>query len=187
MSRGGELFPTLRTLTLTVAVGPVPLQYISASGKATTAKALLDFGTGIEKGSLEPYVKSAEAPAEQTGDVRVVVAKTFKEEVYTGKPTFVEFYAPWCGHCKALAPVWDEFGAWAKNEGVVVSKMDATANDVPDEKFEVTGFPTIYYVSATGDVEKYQGGRALKDFQDFAKAKKEGKTAAASDEAKAEL
>ena len=50
----------------------------------------------------------------------------------------------WCGHCKALAPVWDELGAhFAGVEGVGIFKMDATENEVDDPAVNVKGFPTV--------------------------------------------
>lgn len=44
------------------------------------------------------------------------MAKNFKDIVEQDKDVLVEFYAPWCGHCKKLAPVWDELGEKASDK-----------------------------------------------------------------------
>lgn len=58
---------------------------------------------------LEPYVKSESIPEDNTAPVKVAVAKNFDDLVINnGVDTLVEFYAPWCGHCKSLAPVYEQ-------------------------------------------------------------------------------
>lgn len=50
--------------------------------------------------------------------------------------------APWCGHCKQLAPIWDELAQhFESDENVIVAKMDATKNEV--DGVQVSGFPTL--------------------------------------------
>jgi protein disulfide-isomerase A1 len=82
----------------------------------------------------------------------------------------VEFYAPWCGHCKALAPKYDELGELFKkySDKVVIAKVDATANDVPDD---IQGFPTIkLYVAGKKDSPVlYSGARTVEDLAAFVK------------------
>jgi protein disulfide-isomerase A1 len=74
----------------------------------------------------------------------------------------------WCGHCKSLEPIYKELGeAYEGKDDIVIAKMDATANDVPDDKIQVQGFPTIKFVSKKGEVKEYEGGRTLEDFKKF--------------------
>uniref|UniRef100_A0A1L8DTX7 Protein disulfide-isomerase n=1 Tax=Nyssomyia neivai TaxID=330878 RepID=A0A1L8DTX7_9DIPT len=128
---------------------------------------LQTFASDLLDGNLDPYIKSEEVPAKNDGPVVVAVAKNFNDVVTNvGKDVLVEFYAPWCGHCKKLAGVYDELGEKLKGEdGVTIVKMDATANDVPPQ-FEVRGFPTLYWVPKDNKSKpvKYEGGRELEDF-----------------------
>lgn len=55
----------------------------------------------------------------------------------------VEFYAPWCGHCKNLAPHWKKAATELKSSGVKLGALDATAATNLAQKYGIKGFPTI--------------------------------------------
>merc|ERR1711916_260350 len=96
-------------------------------------------------GELKPTLKSEEIPESQEGDVVTLVGKNFVDEVYNKEhATLVEFYAPWCGHCKQLAPVWEELATKLKdNKKIVMAKRDSTANELED--VSISGFPTLKF------------------------------------------
>jgi len=123
-------------------------------------------------GTLEASIKSEEAPKTNLGSVKVVVAKTFEELVTASKTdVLLELYAPWCGHCKKLAPIYEKVGeAFSADASVTIAKMDATANDVPDARFVVKGFPSIFFYKAGADkVFPYPGDRSESDLIKFVK------------------
>ena len=77
--------------------------------------------------------------------MKVIVGKTFQSLVIDNdNDVFVEFYAPWCGHCKKLAPEWDKLAEDLKYvSGLVIAKMDATANEV--DGVDIRGYPTLKF------------------------------------------
>ncbi|XP_022169601.1 protein disulfide-isomerase A3 [Myzus persicae] len=124
------------------------------------------FVNDFQDGNLEPYIKSESIPEDNTTPVKVAVAKNFDDLVINnGVDTLVEFYAPWCGHCKSLAPVYEQVAEKLKDEAVSLVKMDATANDVPST-FDVRGFPTLYWLPKDSKNKpiRYEGGRDVNDF-----------------------
>lgn len=128
-----------------------------------SVETLTKFVADFLDGKLEPFMKSEDEPDNEGAGVKIAVGKNFDQLVTkSDKDIFIEFYAPWCGHCKALAPTWDELGNKLKNEpGVDIVKLDATANDHPD-LFTVHGFPTLYWFPKnTKKPVKYEGSREL--------------------------
>lgn len=76
------------------------------------------------------------------------------------KEVLVEFYAPWCGHCKQLAPHYDEAAKrLANNPNIILAKVDSTENEVPG--VDIQGFPTLKFWGKDKSVEpiEYNGGR----------------------------
>ena len=99
-------------------------------------------------------------------DVLALTSKTFDKIVYnSNKPAFVEFYAPWCGHCKQLAPTYAELSDLFKASGdkVTIANIDGEKQKDIARKFGVGGFPTMKYFDGTPGAEPidYKGGRDL--------------------------
>ncbi|KAF1956626.1 protein disulfide-isomerase [Byssothecium circinans] len=154
--------------------------------KALTEKDITSFVDDFVAGKLEPAVKSEPIPESQDGPVSVVVAHNYDDLVINNdKDVLLEFYAPWCGHCKALAPKYEELGALygspELSKLVTVAKVDATANDVPDE---IQGFPTIKLFPAgkkSAPID-YTGSRTVEDLAKFIEENGTHKAAAAFEE-----
>lgn len=83
------------------------------------------------------------------------------------KDVLVEYYAPWCGHCKSLAPIYEELATKLKgNKNLVIAAMDATANEA--EGVNIEGFPTIKFYPANNKAGlDYKGGRTLEDIEKY--------------------
>ncbi|KAJ2803239.1 protein disulfide-isomerase precursor [Coemansia helicoidea] len=147
-------------------------KYPFPQDKAITEDSIAQFVDEFVAGSIEPSYKSEPIPDKNDAAVFTLVSKQFNEVVFDKtKDVLVEFYAPWCGHCKTLAPIYDKLGTVLKdNANLVIAKMDAIANDVPSSEpaLQVYGFPTIVFVRAEDNaIVEYNGNRSLESLVDF--------------------
>jgi protein disulfide-isomerase A1 len=135
-----------------------------------TSSAIEKFTQDYLDKKLKPFLMSQDVPTDWDKEpVKVLVGKNFDEVAKNPeKDVIVEFYAPWCGHCKALEPIWAELGKkYESNDKIVVAKMDATANELEDVKVE--SFPTIQLFPAGKDAKpiSFYGERKLEAITKF--------------------
>ncbi|THD22657.1 Disulfide isomerase [Fasciola hepatica] len=140
-----------------------------------TEEAISAFVEEVLSGKRKPFLMSQEIPSPSSDPVRVLVGKNYNEVVSDlSKAVFVELYAPWCGHCKQLAPIWDELGeAYKTKEDLIIAKMDATANEA--EGLSVQSFPTLkYYPKGSSEPIEYTGERTLEALKRFVDSEGKG-------------
>nr|CCA26649.1 protein disulfideisomerase putative [Albugo laibachii Nc14] len=125
------------------------------------------------EGEAKPWLKSAEPTDDTEMNVKVIVAKQFMERVIeSDKDVLLEFYAPWCGHCNQLAPVYRKLAdMFADVDSIMIAKIDATENEIDFEKAQVSGFPTIFFFPANDKMNPvlYEGGRDVESMAEYLK------------------
>jgi len=120
-------------------------------------------------GNLQATLKTEDEPTESEGPVKVVVSKTFKREVMEGEnDVLVKFYAPWCGHCKELAPRYEALAAKLQHATkLVIAKVNSEENEMQDVVVE--GFPTIrlYAQGKKNEPIEYTGERSTEAIEQW--------------------
>ncbi|POV95757.1 hypothetical protein PSTT_16047 [Puccinia striiformis] len=93
--------------------------------------------------------------------IKLMSAHTFEDVVYANnnhQDVFLEFYGPWCGHCKLLKPIWYNLSR-SSSDKVLIAKSDATENDISSTAgIQVQGYPTLKFKPA--------GSREFIDYDD---------------------
>jgi len=95
-------------------------------------------------------------------------------DLTAGKTVFIKWYAPWCGHCKELAPDWDKMAnEWFESNNknnVLVASVDCTKEEEWCVEMDITGFPTLTYGDPSHDgvfMETYSNEKTYEKLSQF--------------------
>ena len=102
--------------------------------------------------------------------VLVLTDDNFDEVIAKHEHILVEFYAPWCGHCKKLAPEYSAAAEVLKADGLFLAKVDSTVQTKVAARFSIQGYPTLKFF-VNGKDSEYNGGRTKKDIVSWMKKK----------------
>ena len=99
------------------------------------------------------------------GKVLELDERNFSNEVKNGG-LFVKFFAPWCGHCKKLAPTWTQLAEQMKNQ-LTIAEVNCDEHNALCRAEDVQGYPMLFYYGDDGVKTEYTGGRKLEQLQGF--------------------
>jgi len=104
--------------------------------------------------------------------VLVLTDDNFDEAIAKYDYLLVEFYAPWCGHCKKLTPEYEGAAAVlsAQDPPRTIAKVDATENKAIADRMAIQGFPTLYFFNQGAKMD-YTGGRTKDTIIDWVNKK----------------
>lgn len=136
---------------------------------ALTSENLQQFVQDFLDGKLKQHLLSEDLPEDWDKEpVKVLVANNFDSVALdTTKDVLVEFYAPWCGHCKQLVPIYEKVAEhFTENSDIVIAKIDSTANEL--DTIKITSFPTIkFFKKETNEIVEYNGPRTFEGLTKF--------------------
>ncbi|KAG5180837.1 disulfide-isomerase precursor-like protein [Tribonema minus] len=154
-SNGVKGYPTLKWYSK----GSTKGEDFNAARKADAIVEAVNQKAGVQR-RIKPAVSAVtELTSSNFNTVALDPAKT----------VLVFFGAPWCGHCKSLAPKYDTLAnAFVGDESVVFAKVDATQEADLANRYGVTGYPTLKLFGAgSGEPETYDGAREVADLLRF--------------------
>jgi protein disulfide-isomerase A1 len=105
----------------------------------------------------------------ETSNVLTLTDSTLAEALQQHQSILVEFYAPWCGHCKRLAPEYEKAANLLVEKGsnAKVAKVDSTVEKASSSAYSIRGYPTLLYFENGQMVEKYSGGRTADEIANY--------------------
>lgn len=96
-----------------------------------------------------------------------LTAESFQKHVtMSHDPWFIKFYAPWCSHCQALKPTWDQLAKSMRGK-LNIGEVNCDREKHLCKDVQATAYPTIHFFKG-GERVEYRGLRGIGDFSSFA-------------------
>eukprot|EP00915_Cephaloidophora_sp_WS-2016_P001555 GHVH01002170.1.p1 GENE.GHVH01002170.1~~GHVH01002170.1.p1 ORF type:complete len:355 (-),score=53.62 GHVH01002170.1:832-1896(-) len=112
--------------------------------------------------------KSNKPVEAKTGKPLELTDNTFSSFVKESEyPSLVLFYAPWCGHCKAMMGDYNKLAGYMKDKTVNIIMVDATEEKTLASKFKIQGFPSLIYFPKGKKPQTYRLSRDFDGMRDF--------------------
>ncbi|XP_077281267.1 protein disulfide-isomerase A6 homolog CaBP1 [Temnothorax americanus] len=161
-------FPTIKIFGL----DKKPEDYNGPRSAAGIVDAALNAASQKVRRALSGKTSRGESKSKDPKDVIELTDENFDKTVLNSEDMWlVEFYAPWCGHCKNLAPEWAAAATELKGK-VKLGALDATVNTLKASKYEIKGYPTIKFFAPgkkdADSMQDYDGGRTSGDIINWA-------------------
>jgi len=121
-----------------------------------------------EEKPKEEKPKEEKPKTEETKAVVLSLNKDNFDAELAKKPLAVKFFAPWCGHCKRLAPTWEEFAKANKDAEFTVAEVDCTVQKDLCGKYNINGYPTIKFLRNGEKEAEFSGARTVDALQKWA-------------------
>eukprot|EP01063_Lacrimia_lanifica_P039407 TRINITY_DN864_c0_g1_i1.p1 TRINITY_DN864_c0_g1~~TRINITY_DN864_c0_g1_i1.p1 ORF type:complete len:302 (+),score=144.64 TRINITY_DN864_c0_g1_i1:57-962(+) len=117
---------------------------------------LADYVKVQTNGQVDLFPKADPDAAPVPGEVFSLTNHNYEMVRGAAATTFVKVYAPWCGHCRQMAPAWEELAARNKHRrDVVIAQLDATAHHTARDNLVGGGYPTLVVYTKLGEAKVY--------------------------------